>query len=1070
MATVETPGVLGTYHGGEEFPIDWQEGERELFWIYDDLHCPNPVSPLFFDIGGWWLTCDHMFRRFGTPFASRLDRQERSTATSTPPRSRADPALRGRGDGVRGPLRAAGAARRRVRRRDRRVPRRSSCPSTPTTSSTGGRTGCARRSSATSPTSTASDCDARVAARARRSCSRTRSTSTTATGRSTGCSTSRSSRPRWRSTPRSRRRAARPTRRCWAGCRARVDDRNWDSIEDLWKMKEEIKADAELRAAFEARHRARRDRGARGRPSAAGGSSPSASSPTSRLRLQGDLVARVRLQDLGRGPGPDRRGDPRLPRDRLRLPGEHRSASATTSRAPRPRSWTASRASSARELQAALDRSLAMNPLTPDHHFYIDQGTNARLRLVLIAIGRKLAEAGVLDDAEDVVFLRYNELRRAARRPVGARRARSSSPTAATSTRTPPSAARRPGSARRPRRRSPSRTRRCGASRRSSTRASRRPPARSRAWPRRPASSRAPRATSRRWTSSTRSSEGDILVCRMTNPAWVVLFTKIAGLVTEAGGTMSHPAVVAREFGIPAVVGTTNAGRPHQDRRPRARQRHDRRGRDPRVNEGAIEWLAPSSLEEALALRAERGDEATVIAGGTFLGILMNQGFLSPSALLSLGARRRAARDRGRRAASCDSARRSRHREVERDERVRDGWPVARARVRRSWPARGCATRRRSAACWPTPTTPRIPPAVLQALGARAVLRSPRGERVVADRRADPRLLRDLHRSPTSCSSRFGFRPRPSAAVYRKFRSRSTRGPAVRRRRGRRATPAALRVVVGAVAERPQYFPDVCALAEGRAIDRALACRDRRRLRRARRADRRRPRLGRVPAAGDRGRGAPRDGGAGRVSAIGIDGRVTGAQRVLASTSSGPGCCTPRSSARRTRTRASCRVDASGVARRLRRADAGGRRGPRPLRLPGARPARARRRRAATPATSSPRSPPRRAREARAPPRGLVAGRVRGAAGGLRSRRGGRPGRAAAAPAGGELGRRGGVDRRAPDRRHQRLPPLPARQRRRRGRLRRGRRDRRGGVPHAERGARRRWSRTPRSRSGRPVG
>ena len=54
--------------------------------------------------------------------------------------------------------------------------------------------------------------------------------------------------------------------------------------------------------------------------------------------------------------------------------------------------------------------------------------------------------------------------------------------------------------------------------------------------------------------------EGEILVCRMTNPAWVVLFTKIAGLVTEAGGTTSHPAVVAREFGIPAVVGTGNAG------------------------------------------------------------------------------------------------------------------------------------------------------------------------------------------------------------------------------------------------------------------------------------------------------------------------------------------------------------------------------------------------------------------------------------------------------------------------------------------------------------------------------
>ena len=52
---------------------------------------------------------------------------------------------------------------------------------------------------------------------------------------------------------------------------------------------------------------------------------------------------------------------------------------------------------------------------------------------------------------------------------------------------------------------------------------------------------------------------GEVLVCRMTNPAWVVLFTKIGGLVTDAGGMAAHPAVVAREFSLPAVVGTSNA-------------------------------------------------------------------------------------------------------------------------------------------------------------------------------------------------------------------------------------------------------------------------------------------------------------------------------------------------------------------------------------------------------------------------------------------------------------------------------------------------------------------------------
>ena len=50
---------------------------------------------------------------------------------------------------------------------------------------------------------------------------------------------------------------------------------------------------------------------------------------------------------------------------------------------------------------------------------------------------------------------------------------------------------------------------------------------------------------------------GEILVCQMTNPAWQVLYGKIIAVVTDAGGTVSHPAVLAREYGIPAVVGTS---------------------------------------------------------------------------------------------------------------------------------------------------------------------------------------------------------------------------------------------------------------------------------------------------------------------------------------------------------------------------------------------------------------------------------------------------------------------------------------------------------------------------------
>ena len=52
---------------------------------------------------------------------------------------------------------------------------------------------------------------------------------------------------------------------------------------------------------------------------------------------------------------------------------------------------------------------------------------------------------------------------------------------------------------------------------------------------------------------------GDVLVCRITTPAWSVLFGRIGGLITDAGGILSHSAIVAREHGIPAVVALEGA-------------------------------------------------------------------------------------------------------------------------------------------------------------------------------------------------------------------------------------------------------------------------------------------------------------------------------------------------------------------------------------------------------------------------------------------------------------------------------------------------------------------------------
>jgi carbon-monoxide dehydrogenase medium subunit len=216
--------------------------------------------------------------------------------------------------------------------------------------------------------------------------------------------------------------------------------------------------------------------------------------------------------------------------------------------------------------------------------------------------------------------------------------------------------------------------------------------------------------------------------------------------------------------------------------------------------------MAPDSLEEALALRAERGDDATVLAGGTFVGILMNQGFLSPPALLSLG---RIAELRS--IAAVDGELRlgamATHRAVERSDAVRERWPVlARAfslvaspRVRNQATVGGVLADADYAS---------DPPAMLAALGARAVLRSPRGDREVSV----GELILGYYETciePDELLVEVRVPAQPERAVYRKFRSRSSEDrpcaavAAVRSRDG-------LRVVVGAVAETPQDFPDLC--------------------------------------------------------------------------------------------------------------------------------------------------------------------------------------------------------------------------------------------------------------------
>jgi carbon-monoxide dehydrogenase medium subunit len=225
------------------------------------------------------------------------------------------------------------------------------------------------------------------------------------------------------------------------------------------------------------------------------------------------------------------------------------------------------------------------------------------------------------------------------------------------------------------------------------------------------------------------------------------------------------------------------------------------------------QWLAPTSLEEALALRAQFGDEATIVAGGTFIGIVMNQKIMLPQTLLSLrNVSELAFIDAGHEGSLLRIGAMTTHRAVERSPLIRRDWPVlastfelvASPRVRNQATVGGVLADADYAS---------DPPTLLQAMDAKVVARSEKGREreIPVEQLITGYYETSLRTDELIVEVRI---PRNRGrAVYRKFRSRSSEDrPCV-------AVAAALvdgklRVVVGAVAEKPQYFPEICALAD----------------------------------------------------------------------------------------------------------------------------------------------------------------------------------------------------------------------------------------------------------------
>jgi pyruvate,water dikinase len=195
-------------------------------------------------------------------------------------------------------------------------------------------------------------------------------------------------------------------------------------------------------------------------------------------------------------------------------------------------------------------------PLTEDHAFYIDQLFISVFRRFCLAVGDRLVAKGVIDATDDVFFLRCDEVVDALRNGgdrrgvVSERRAsfeRSSAVVPPRMLGTPPPM---------PDEVDPFMdalvVRLLGV-----TPPSENPdPNELRAVAGAPGTYTGTARVVRSLAEAGDVEEGEIMVCEMTLPPWVPLFSIAGAIVTDVGGVLSHAAIVAREFGLPAVVGT----------------------------------------------------------------------------------------------------------------------------------------------------------------------------------------------------------------------------------------------------------------------------------------------------------------------------------------------------------------------------------------------------------------------------------------------------------------------------------------------------------------------------------
>jgi phosphohistidine swiveling domain-containing protein len=547
----DTSEVLATFHGDESFPVEWKDQEeKKLLWFFDDNHVPNPISPMYFSLHGWWgPTLDYMYRRFGFPIGSAWNgkRINGYLYSAISPRDPKEAGLLGPYYGMVMPTYAENFLDWWQKRYLPEIKANFDYLDTFDTEK------------ASLPElmvflEEAIDIQERhfrlhwILNLAQFQSSITFQTlAGKAIPNVSGALIGR--------------------------ILISLEDRNWDSVRELWQLKEAVKADPALKSIFESKE------------TAAAILPALQSSPVGKAFMQ---KVNAYLKEYGykplytheymfklwvEDPAPAVEtikgylaSDYNFPAEYEKIKKDQQSAMEEL-RALIPAGTPEDQT---KALNEAMRLAVKMMPLTPDHHYYFDQATFARMRLVLVAIGRKMVKMGLLRDAEDIMFLEYDQLRFYVANPKSATNPDGYDGIAVIK------AARRQwedafkvtprdwvGTVTHwnmyeeiyhtlwgyPERFERARDGKKGVAGQVNGL---------------PAAAGIAEGVARVVKSPAEFDEvkkGEIMVCLMTNPAWVIVFSKIKGVVTDAGGVLSHTAVVSREFGIPAVVGTVDATR-----------------------------------------------------------------------------------------------------------------------------------------------------------------------------------------------------------------------------------------------------------------------------------------------------------------------------------------------------------------------------------------------------------------------------------------------------------------------------------------------------------------------------